>query len=339
MEPKHILYFVLSLVMTFIITVVILRFLIPKLRSLKMGQKILDIGPRWHKSKEGTPTMGGLAFIIAMTLTFLTVGIYAFITTNNLWGIQFFITYAMALLFAVIGIWDDSLKLLKRENEGFKAWQKFVLQCAIAAAYLFAMTKFCGLTSEMHIPFVNVYVDLGIAYYIIAGLIIVGIVNSVNLTDGIDGLASSVTTVVGVFFALAAFVVGSANTMFAALPTALISAMMIGGCLGFLVYNFYPARVFMGDTGSLFLGGLVAGLAFLAGSPLLVLIVGIVYVMETASDIIQVGFFKLTRKRVFKMAPIHHHFEQCGWSEIKLCVVFSIITFIASAVAYFGLPR
>ena len=325
--------------MTFIITVVILRFLIPKLRSLKMGQKILDIGPRWHKSKEGTPTMGGLAFIIAMTLTFLTVGIYAFITTNNLWGIQFFITYAMALLFAVIGIWDDSLKLLKRENEGFKAWQKFVLQCAIAAAYLFAMTKFCGLTSEMHIPFVNVYVDLGIAYYIIAGLIIVGIVNSVNLTDGIDGLASSVTTVVGVFFALAAFVVGSANTMFAALPTALISAMMIGGCLGFLVYNFYPARVFMGDTGSLFLGGLVAGLAFLAGSPLLVLIVGIVYVMETASDIIQVGFFKLTRKRVFKMAPIHHHFEQCGWSEIKLCVVFSIITFIASAVAYFGLPR
>lgn len=325
--------------MTFVVTVIILRFLIPKLRSLKMGQKILDIGPRWHKSKEGTPTMGGIAFIIAMTVTFLTVGIYAFITTNNLWGLQFFITYAMALLFAVIGIWDDSLKLLKRENEGFKAWQKFVLQCAIAAAYLFAMTKFCGLTSEMHIPFVNIYVDLGFGYYIIAGLIIVGIVNSVNLTDGIDGLASSVTTVVGAFFALAAFVVGSANAMFAALPTALISAMMIGGCLGFLVYNFYPARVFMGDTGSLFLGGLVAGLAFLAGSPLLVLIVGVVYVMETASDIIQVGYFKMTRKRVFKMAPIHHHFEQCGWSEVKLCVVFSIITLIASAVAYFGLPR
>ncbi|MBQ4054815.1 MAG: phospho-N-acetylmuramoyl-pentapeptide-transferase [Clostridia bacterium] len=327
------------MVLTFVITTVILRFLIPKLRSLKMGQKILDIGPRWHKSKEGTPTMGGLAFIIAMTLTFLTVGVYALVTTNILWGLQFFITYAMALLFAFIGIWDDSLKLLKRENEGFKAWQKFTLQCAIAAAYLFAMTKFCGLSTELHIPFANIYVDLGFWYYILAGFIIVGIVNSVNLTDGIDGLASSVTTVVGGFFAVAAFAVGNANTLFAALPTALISAMMIGGCVGFLVYNFYPARVFMGDTGSLFLGGLVAGLAFLSGSPLLVLLVGIIYVIETASDIIQVGFYKLTHKRVFKMAPIHHHFEQCGWSEIKLCAVFSIITVIVSVLAYFGLPR
>ena len=333
MENKHIVYFVLSMVLTFVITTVILRFLIPKLRSLKMGQKILDIGPRWHKSKEGTPTMGGLAFIIAMTLTFLTVGVYALVTTNILWGLQFFITYAMALLFAFIGIWDDSLKLLKRENEGFKAWQKFTLQCAIAAAYLFAMTKFCGLSTELHIPFANIYVDLGFWYYILAGFIIVGIVNSVNLTDGIDGLASSVTTVVGGFFAVAAFAVGNANTLFAALPTALISAMMIGGCVGFLVYNFYPARVFMGDTGSLFLGGLVAGLAFL------VLLVGIIYVIETASDIIQVGFYKLTHKRVFKMAPIHHHFEQCGWSEIKLCAVFSIITVIVSVLAYFGLPR
>ena len=339
MENKHIVYFVLSMVLTFVITTVILRFLIPKLRSLKMGQKILDIGPRWHKSKEGTPTMGGLAFIIAMTLTFLTVGVYALVTTNILWGLQFFITYAMALLFAFIGIWDDSLKLLKRENEGFKAWQKFTLQCAIAAAYLFAMTKFCGLSTELHIPFANIYVDLGFWYYILAGFIIVGIVNSVNLTDGIDGLASSVTTVVGGFFAVAAFAVGNANTLFAALPTALISAMMIGGCVGFLVYNFYPARVFMGDTGSLFLGGLVAGLAFLSGSPLLVLLVGIIYVIETASDIIQVGFYKLTHKRVFKMAPIHHHFEQCGWSEIKLCAVFSIITVIVSVLAYFGLPR
>ena len=327
------------MVLTFVITTVILRFLIPKLRSLKMGQKILDIGPRWHKSKEGTPTMGGLAFIIAMTLTFLTVGVYALVTTNILWGLQFFITYAMALLFAFIGIWDDSLKLLKRENEGFKAWQKFTLQCAIAAAYLFAMTKFCGLSTELHIPFANIYVDLGFWYYILAGFIIVGIVNSVNLTDGIDGLASSVTTVVAGFFAVAAFAVGNANTLFAALPTALISAMMIGGCVGFLVYNFYPARVFMGDTGSLFLGGLVAGLAFLSGSPLLVLLVGIIYVIETASDIIQVGFYKLTHKRVFKMAPIHHHFEQCGWSEIKLCAVFSIITVIVSVLAYFGLPR
>ena len=340
METRHILYFVISLVLTFGITVLILRWLIPKLRSLKMGQKILDIGPRWHKNKEGTPTMGGLSFIIAMTLTFGSVGVYALVTTNTLWALQFFITYGMSLLFAMIGIWDDSIKLRKKENEGFKAWQKFTLQVAIAAAYLFAMTKFCGLTTVLHIPFFNAYVDLGWFYYVIAGLVIVGIVNSVNLTDGIDGLASSVTVVVGAFFAVAAFIMEAThNHLFAALPCALISAMMIGGCLGFLVYNFYPARVFMGDTGSLFLGGLVAGLAFLAGSPLLVLVVGIVYVMEAASDIIQVLVFKLTHKRVFKMAPIHHHFEQCGWSEVKICAVFSFITLVAAVVAYFGLPR
>ena len=328
------------MVITFVITVLILRWLIPKLRSLKMGQKILEIGPRWHKNKEGTPTMGGLSFIIAMTVSFLTVGIAAIVTTNHLWALQFFITYAMALLFAVIGIWDDSLKLRKRENEGFKAWQKFLLQIAIAAAYLAAMTRFCGLSTRLHIPFANVYADLGWWYYVVAGLVIVGIVNSVNLNDGIDGLASSVTTVVAGFFTVAAFVIGSnKNELFAALPTALISAMIIGGCLGFLVYNFYPARVFMGDTGSLFLGGLVAGLSFLIGSPLLILLVGIVYVAEAASDIIQVLVFKLTHKRVFKMAPIHHHFEQCGWSEIKICVVFSIVTLIASVVSFFGLPR
>ena len=340
METKHIIYFLISMVMTFVITVLILRWLIPKLKSLKMGQKILEIGPRWHKNKEGTPTMGGLSFIIAMTVTFATVGIYALVTTNTLWAIQFFITYGMSLLFAVIGIWDDSLKLRKRENEGFKAWQKFILQIGIAAAYLAAMTKFCGLTTVMHIPFFNKYVDLGVWYYVIAGLVIVGIVNSVNLTDGIDGLASSVTTVVGGFFAVAAFVVGeNRNDLIAALPTAIISAMVIGGCIGFLVYNFYPARVFMGDTGSLFLGGLIAGLAFLVGSPLLVLVIGLIYVVEAVSDIIQVGVFKLTHKRVFKMAPIHHHFEQCGWSEIKICAVFSCVTLVMAVIAFFGLPR
>ena len=339
METKHVIYFIVSLLMTFIITVLILRWLIPKLRSLKMGQKILEIGPRWHKNKEGTPTMGGLSFLIAMTITILSVGIYSFATENNKWGLEFIITYVMALLFAAIGIWDDSLKLRKRENEGFKAWQKFTLQVAIAAAYLFAMAKFCGLTTKMHIPYANITVDLGWGYYVVSGLIIVGIVNSVNLTDGIDGLASSVTSVVGAFFAVAAFVIGENNELFASVPTALISAMVIGGCIGFLIYNFYPARVFMGDTGSLFLGGLVAGLAFLSGSPLLVLIVGIVYVIEAASDIIQVGVYKLTHRRVFKMAPIHHHFEQCGWSEIKICAVFSIVTLAASVIAFFGLPK
>ncbi|MBR5515103.1 MAG: phospho-N-acetylmuramoyl-pentapeptide-transferase [Clostridia bacterium] len=320
--------------MTFLLTVITLKILIPKLKSLKMGQKILDIGPRWHKGKEGTPTMGGLSFLLSMTVAILTVGVYACFTDNFLWAAKFFITYTMALLYALIGIWDDSLKIRKKENEGFTAPQKFLLQVAIAVIYLVCMRLWGGLTTELYIPYFGISPDLGVFYYVIAVLLIVGIVNSVNLTDGIDGLAASVTTVVGGFFAVASFVIVNAD-----LPSALVSAVVIGGCIGFLTYNFYPARIFMGDTGSLFLGGLVVGLAFLIDNPLIVLVVGIVYVAEAASDIIQVGCYKLTHKRVFKMAPIHHHFEQCGWSEIKIVAVFSAVTVIAAVAAFFGLAR
>ena len=316
--------------MTFLITVITLKKLIPKLKSLKMGQTILDIGPRWHKSKEGTPTMGGLSFLLSMTVSILTVGIYACFTDNFAWAAKFFITYIMALLYALIGIWDDSLKIRKKENEGFTAGQKFILQVAIAVLYLVFMNIWGGLTTSLYIPYLDRSFDLGMLYYVIAVFLIVGIVNSVNLTDGIDGLAASVTTVVGAFFAVAAFVCVN-------LPAAIVSAVVIGGCVGFLVYNFYPARIFMGDTGSLFLGGLVVGLAFLINNPLLVLLVGIIYVIEAASDIIQVGVYKMTHKRVFKMAPIHHHFEKCGWSEIKIVIVFSLVTAAASVAAYFGL--
>ena len=329
MEP-NIVYFLIALVTTFAVTVITLKKLIPKLKSMKMGQTILDIGPRWHKSKEGTPTMGGLSFLFAMTLTVVGVGISACITEGSAWAAKYFITYFMAVLYALIGIWDDSLKIRKKENEGFTASQKALLQVAIAVVYLVCMKLWGGLTTYMYIPYVNTVVDFGIFYYIIAVFLIVGIVNSVNLTDGIDGLASSVTAVVGAFFALAAF-------MTANLSAAILSAAVIGGCLGFLTYNFYPARIFMGDTGSLFLGGIVVGLAFLINNPLIVLLVGIIYVVEAASDIIQVGFYKLTRKRVFKMAPIHHHFEKCGWSEIKVVTVFSVVTLIASCIAFFGL--
>lgn len=332
METKHVLYFIAAMAMTFILTVMTLKMLIPKLKSLKMGQKILDIGPRWHKGKEGTPTMGGLSFLLAMTVSIIALAVYSYFTENKIWAAKFFITYAMALLYALIGIWDDSLKIRKKENEGFTASQKFLLQVAIAVVYLVCMRLWGGLTTKMYIPYFDIYPDLGVGYYVISVLLIVGIVNSVNLTDGIDGLAASVTTVVGAFFALAAFVIITPD-----LPAALISAVVIGGCIGFLTYNFYPARIFMGDTGSLFLGGLVIGLAFLINNPLISLIVGIVYVCEAASDIIQVGFYKLTHKRVFKMAPIHHHFEQCGWSEIKIVIVFSLITVLAAAAAYFGL--
>ncbi len=332
MEQRHVIYFVIAMVATFALTVLILKWLIPKLRSLKMGQTILDIGPRWHKSKEGTPTMGGLSFLVAMSAVILTVGVAAVITDNHQWAAKFFITYAMALCYALIGIWDDSLKIRKKENEGFSAGQKAILQVFIAVAYLVAMTVWGKLTTVMYFPYFNVEIDLGFFYYIIAALLIVGVVNAVNLTDGIDGLAASVTAVVGGFFAVVAFVC-------AQLPAALISAMVIGGCVGFLVYNFYPARVFMGDTGSLFLGGLVVGLAFLINNPLIVLLAGVIYVTEAASVIIQVGVYKLTHKRVFKMAPIHHHFEKCGWSEIKVVAVFSTLTLAVSVLAFFGIMR
>lgn len=332
METRHIIYFVIAMAATFALTVMILKWLIPKLRSLKMGQTILDIGPRWHKSKEGTPTMGGLSFLVAMSAVILTVGVAAVITDNQHWAGKFFITYGMALCYALIGIWDDSLKIRKKENEGFTASQKAILQVFIAVAYLVAMSACKYITTEMYFPYFDVTVDLGFFYYVIATLLIVGVVNAANLTDGIDGLAASVTTVIGGFFAVAAF-------LSAQLPAALISAMVIGGCIGFLVYNFYPARVFMGDTGSLFLGGLAVGLAFLINNPLIVLLVGLIYVIEAASVIIQVGVYKLTHKRVFKMAPIHHHFEKCGWSEIKVVAVFSLVTLIISVIAYFGLAK
>lgn len=332
METKHIIYFLISMILTFTITTVVLKYLIPKLKSLKMGQTILEIGPRWHKNKEGTPVMGGLAFICAMTITILTVGLYAIYTENFHWANKFFITYGMAICNSLIGFWDDSLKFRKKENQGFSAKQKFLLQLIIAAAYLAAMKLWGGLTTELYIPYINRTYELGFFYYIFSVILITGIVNSVNLTDGLDGLASSVTMVVGGFFAVAAF-------MMADLPSALISAMIIGGCLGFLTYNFYPARVFMGDTGSLFLGGLIVGLAFLINNPVIILVTGIIYVVESASDIIQVGYYKLTHKRVFKMAPIHHHYEKCGWSEVKIVSVFSLVTLLFSILAYFGLQR
>jgi phospho-N-acetylmuramoyl-pentapeptide-transferase len=215
------------------------------------------------------------------------------------------------------------------------AKQKYLLQLVAAGAYLAAMMLTKSLTTVLYIPYFDCTVDLGIAYYVFALLLLTGIVNSVNLTDGIDGLASSATAVVGVFLALAAFL-GRAGEFGSSIS--LLAALMIGGTLGFLVYNFYPARVFMGDTGSLFLGGLVVGAAFLMNNPLIVVPMGIVYLAETASVILQVSYFKLTHgKRIFKMAPIHHHFEQCGFSEVGVVVLFVTVTALGCMAAWFGL--
>lgn len=323
-------YFLAALILTFAITAIAARILIPKLKSMKLGQQILDIGPRWHKSKEGTPTMGGISFIIASLITFLLLCALLIFTENTEGLVKAVIVILFALANGAIGVVDDLTKFKNHRNEGLTATQKYLLQLISAGLFLAALKLWGGLTTELVIPYFNVSLELGIFYYIFAILLITGIVNAVNLTDGIDGLASSVTLALGAFFAVAAFALGNVST-------AVVSAITMGACLGFLVYNFYPARVFMGDTGSLFLGGLSVGMAFMINNPLIIVIVGIVYICEAVSVILQVGFYKLTKKRLFKMAPIHHHFEKCGWSELKIVGVFSLVTVIAGVLAYFGI--
>ena len=315
--------------LVFILTVAALRVLIPKLRSMKMGQKILDIGPRWHKSKEGTPTMGGIAFAVPVTVVTVLALVIAPMLGIDIPTAPVLLTLLLAAGNGTIGVIDDLTKFRKKQNEGLTAPQKYALQLAMAGAFLALLRLYGTPDTAVAIPFTDIKLELGWFYYVFALIFITGIINSVNLTDGIDGLASSVTFVVAAFLSVLGFT-------YAKQDAALLGGVTVGATLGFLVYNFYPARVFMGDTGSLFLGGIVAGAAFVIDSPLCIAIAGIVYICEAMSDIIQVGVYKLTHKRVFKMAPIHHHFEKCGWSEKKIVFVFSAVTLLASAAAYFG---
>lgn len=316
-------------VLVFVLTVAALRLLIPKLRSMKMGQKILDIGPRWHKSKEGTPTMGGIAFAVPVTVVTAAALALAPTLGIDIPTAPVLLTLLLAVGNGAIGVIDDLTKFRKKQNEGLTAPQKYALQLAMAGAFLALLRLYGTPDTTVSVPFTDIHLELGWFYYVFALIFITGIINSVNLTDGIDGLASSVTFVVAAFLSVLGFTYANNGAV-------LLGSVTVGATLGFLVYNFYPARVFMGDTGSLFLGGIVAGAAFVIDSPLCIAIAGIIYICEAMSDIIQVGVYKLTHKRVFRMAPIHHHFEKCGWSEKKIVFVFSAVTLIASAIAYFG---
>ena len=331
MKERMLIEFFALTLGVFFVTWLILRKLIPVLKSRKIGQKIYDIGPRWHKGKEGTPIMGGLGFIIASVIGIAVIsGVYIYYgRAIELLGV--WMTLALALLNGLIGFFDDYTKLIKKQNQGFLAWQKLLLQLLVSAAYLWAMSA-CGfIDTALEIPYFDIELELGIFYYFFAILFISGMVNSVNLTDGIDGLCSSVSAVVGAFFAVVAFI-------WLIPELAIFPATIIGGTVGFLMYNFYPAKIFMGDTGSLYLGGAVVGMAFLINEPLIIMVAGIIYLVEVASVILQVGYFKITHgKRIFKMAPIHHHFEKCGWSEVKIVGVFTLITAIACVLAYLGL--
>lgn len=319
-----------TVVSAFLITSVIGMWLIPFLRRLHFGQTILDIGPAWHKSKQGTPTMGGIMFIAGITIAILAGWLTLELSEQGvadasaagsfyLWG-----GLLMALAFGLIGFLDDYISVVKKQNLGLKAGQKSLAQLLVAVVYLAAQQIFAPTTS-FWLPFIG-DLDVGIFYYPLMLFIIVGTVNAVNLTDGIDGLDASVTMVAAMGFMVIASIAGFSQMN-------LLAAALAGGCLGFLVWNFHPAKMFMGDTGSLFLGGMVVALAFGLRRPLLLVFIGIVYVVETLSDIIQIGSVKLTGKRVFKMAPIHHHFEMSGWSEVKIVAVFSAVTAVGCLIA------
>jgi phospho-N-acetylmuramoyl-pentapeptide-transferase len=313
-----------AFLVSLVATVLLGRVLIPALRRLKAGQSIKRDGPVWHMSKEGTPTMGGLMFIAGILLAVLVTCIPFFRSGN--WSAMAML--AISLIYGAIGFFDDYMKVRHHHNEGLKAGQKFILQLAAAVAFVLLLRYLGFLSPNLYVPFAGVTIPLPEAVYVIfAAFVIVGTVNSVNLTDGVDGLVTGVTLPVAVcFFGLAAVWKMESQAIFAAALTA--------GLIGFLIFNFHPAKVFMGDTGSLFLGGLVVGGAFMTENPLLVIVFGFWYILETASVMLQVGYFKLTHgKRLFKMAPIHHHFEQLGWSEIKIVVVASVVTAVLSAVS------
>lgn len=317
----------LAAVCAFVLTVLFGRVAIPMLRALKAGQSIREIGPSWHNSKAGTPTMGGITFILASLLCTLAFGWKDMMQGEY----THLLVFGFALVYGLIGFADDFIKVRFKRNLGLTAIQKFLLQLVAAAAYLLLLRHNGNLTCDLYIPFWNVTFQVSwVIYMIFAVLVIVGCVNAVNLTDGIDGLASGVTLPVMVFFAVFAYLWGEETL-------ALIPAALVGGLAGFLIYNFHPAKVFMGDTGSLFLGAAVCGLAFALDMPLVLILVGLVYIIETLSVILQVSYFKLTHgKRIFRMTPIHHHFELGGWSEVKIWTVFVSVTCVMCVLAALG---
>ena len=323
-------------IVTFLLTVIIAKIVIPILRGHKIGQSIREEGPEGHKVKAGTPTMGGICFIMAMLISLSAIAIVYAILGAQSELVPLALTLVLALSNGLIGFVDDYCKLIKKQNEGLTPRGKLVLQTLAAGLYIFALCIFGDLTTELPIPFTNASVELGWFYYVFAIFLIVGVVNSVNLTDGIDALATSVTIVVMSFFAVVSLVAENASLI-------LLSGALIGGLFGFLIFNAHPAKVFMGDTGSLFLGGAVTGAAFLINQPLIIVIVGGIYIIEAFSVMIQVGVYKATKrraqgpKRVFRMTPIHHHFELGGWKEKKIALVFSLVTLLLSVVAWFGL--
>ena len=315
---------------------------IPFLHKLKFGQTILEIGPKWHKNKQGTPTMGGILFIVGTLGAFGVVVLIDKILGGDIIGtneiveksmnIKVWGGLVMALGFAFIGFLDDYIKVVKKRNMGLTILQKTVLQIVLMVGYL--LTLFINdPTGSMFIPFVGM-IETRIFFWVIGVAVIYCTTNAVNFTDGIDGLCGSVTVTAAVSF----IVIGALRNC---LGVSLLAAALAGGLIGYLIWNWHPAKVMMGDLGSMFLGGMIVALSYAIDCPFIILLIGIIYVAEFASDIIQIGYFKLTHgKRIFKMAPIHHHFEMCGWKEVKIVKIFSLVNLLGGIAAillvYFG---
>lgn len=311
-----------NIVISFLITLILGPIMIPMLKKLKIGQSIRDDGPKTHLVKSGTPTMGGLIIFIALVITILTSGML-----NKDMLILLLSTFG----FGLIGFIDDYIKVVKRRSLGLRAYQKLVGQIFVAIVLAFYQLSTSVLGTKLIVPFLsNHYLDLGIFYIPFIAFVVVGTVNSVNLTDGLDGLASGVTLIVLSFFGLVALNLGMVSI-------SIFSTTLAGACLGFLIHNVYPAKVFMGDTGSMALGGAVSAIAILLNLPLIIPIVGGIYFVEALSVIIQVVSYKTTGKRVFLMSPLHHHFEQKGWKEIKVVAVFWTATVILSLIGLISL--
>ncbi len=318
-------WFLLAALFCFTGTVLTGKLLIPVLIEKKMGQKILAIGPRWHMKKEGTPTMGGLCFVLPILLS-VSVGCFilkGFATSRSVTFLL--LTLLFSALNGGIGIVDDLAKFRHKRNDGLTPKQKLFLQSVAAAAYLSLLAIFGFRPDLSRLP---AFLRSDLLFWLFSTFLLVGIVNCANLTDGIDGLASSDAAILAGFFGLVgAGLLSESLSLFA--------GAIFGGAAGFLLYNYHPARVFMGDTGSLFFGAALAGCSFLAGDPLLILFAGSLYVLEGLSVILQVAFFKITKgRRLFRIAPIHHHFEALGWNEPSIVALFSAFTALASMFAY-----
>ena len=316
------------LLAVFLVTVMLERQIVPRLRRYA-AQPILEIGPHWHLSKSGTPTLGGIGFILAILLCasfFLPLWIGH---GTDVWKKPIFLV-AFGVSCGLIGFLDDRCKLQKKQNKGLSAWQKYLLQLLLSALFLWLAEGVFGLQTAIPVPFSDVSLELGSFYYPLALLFLTGMINALNLTDGVDGLLSSLVGIFSVFLLFSALLGGKGEPF-------LCGCMLLGGMLGFLCFNAHPAKIFMGDTGSLFLGGMVAGYGILSPSPLVVLLACGVFVIEALSVILQVVYFKLSRgKRLLRMAPLHHHFEKGGWSEERVVSVFSAIGVLFAILAILG---